>query len=226
MRYSHERHERRQPKSAEPARWPTCAPHLWSVFRAYLERRGLSPALAEENGWYPSTGAGDSWPRVVIPAVRRDGVVYWQARAMDDAAAQQKGAVNFRRYQSPNISRGDALVVVHPFPTVARIPRLCAVVEGPMDALAAAECGVCGVALMGNSPSEEVIDHLRVIIKGFQKAVVVSDLDAVTEAVQVCVAIVPYCRAAVSTAYPHKDLASMPPAQRLTFFDELAEFLR
>ena len=115
----------------------------------YLESRCLSFNLAVENGWYPSTVAGDIWGRIVIPATSKiPGNYYWQARAI------QKGIEP--RYQSPCASRGDAIVVVWPGQRVTRRQVGC-VVEGPMDALAAAGVGCVGIALMGVMPPEAAL---------------------------------------------------------------------
>lgn len=111
---------------------------------SYLEKRQLDPYLAEWNGWYP---ANMEVLRIVIPCVNSTNTVYYQARRMDDS--------DQLRYDSPMAPRGDSIVVVHP----KKLDKSRAViVEGAMDALAAAMHGFLGIAVMGNNPANEAID--------------------------------------------------------------------
>lgn len=132
----------------------------------YLQNRGLSSELALENGWYVSHKAGDGCVRVVIPCTHSNGRVYWQARAVDPGVA--------KRYQSPPYSAEGAFVLVWP----EAKPVGVVLVEGPMDALAAAECGFAGVAMMGNRPGNNLLLNVRAQFPG-QAMTVVPDLDAI-----------------------------------------------
>ena len=166
-------HERRQPKEATyNTFFPLRSPHPGdaSLVEQYLTGRGLSPYLATANGWYPSISV-DQYLRVVIPAqTSRLGHAYWQARALNPSARV--------RYQSPPGSRGSAVVMVKPFGK--RATPMAVIVEGPMDALAAAGEGYYGFALMGNTPPPEVLDHVIALCaaRGIVGAVVVPDHDS------------------------------------------------
>jgi len=176
---------------------------LSGEMRRYLEGRGLDYFLAAKNMWYPSTDAGDASPRIVMPGTSHIyGNVYWQARAMDD---------NPKRYQSPYAPRGDAVIVV--WPRNKRISR-SVVVEGPMDALAAAELGALGVALMGATPPDESLLLTATLVRG-TICIVVADCDAVEAATRFYTFLLDAkvdTRMAVPA--PYKDLAEMPSAER------------
>ena len=165
--YDHDRDEhrdRREWLSGKPAkpysdRLPEMDPSLWPDFDRYLSLRNLSPGIARANFWYPSRSAGDFAPRLVIPSTSATSTnKFWQARSMDGALP---------RYQSPHGCRsGDAIIVVWPGNPGSIGYRASAVVEGPMDALAAAEAGIIGVALMGASPPPERIDLTASLVHG------------------------------------------------------------
>ena len=133
---------------------------------SYLSERGLDHSLAIENGWYPSTQAGDSHARIVIPCTHSNGRVYWQARALDAGVE--------KRYQSPPYSAEGAFVLVWPKDPVKGV----VLVEGPMDALAAAECGYAGVAAMGNRPGANLLQNVLAQFPG-KTITVVPDTDAI-----------------------------------------------
>jgi hypothetical protein len=198
--YEHERVERRQQKVLPPARavMPPEAIEYRSVMTEYLTKRGLSAALARLNGWYPSDRAGDGEPRIVIPAVNRAGRVFWQARAMGDA---------LKRYQSPAAPRLDSLILVWPHGT----PSAVVAVEGPMDALAAAEWDALGVALMGMAPPAEALSHLAVLLPDLP-VIVLADADALPAAVRTFARLAEWGRIGrlVSPPAPYKDLAEVP----------------
>lgn len=204
MEYAHERGERRQGSTpTKPVVLPPLSTAHWAHMRAYLRKRGLSPPLAESNGWYPTVDRHTT-PRIVIPAQSLLNTwPYYQARAMDN---------NPKRYDSPRAPRGDAMVVC--YPECSDID--CVVlVEGPMDALAAAECGYVGIALMGNTPSDSVIDHIREIVKTYSRVVVLSDIDATHEAIEIAHRLWTSGRGAIfRPIYGHKDLAEVPLEKR------------
>ncbi len=169
----------------------------------YLEARGLCFRLARRNWWYGSYCAGDRAPRIVIPATSKiPGNVYWQARAMDD---------NPKRYMSPLAPRGDAVVAVWPFNK--EIVR-SVVVEGPMDALAAAETGCLGVALMGATPSQDALNLTATLVCGTICSVV-ADMDAQEPAVGFARHLwTEGISASIVLPSPYKDLAEMPLEER------------
>jgi DNA primase len=204
MEYAHERGERRQGSTpSKPVVLPPLSTAHWPQMQAYLRKRGLSPPLAEYNGWYPTVDR-NSTPRIVIPAQSLLNTwPYYQARAMDDSP---------KRYDSPRAPRGDALVVCHPQSPNSNYVVL---VEGPMDALAAAECGYLGTALMGNTPSDTVIDHIRELTRPYHGIIVLSDVDAVGEAVEVVHRLwTTGCLANFRPIKGYKDLAEVPYEKR------------
>lgn len=168
MNYNHEWQEKKQPlKPLRPVVMPEEDESLWSLQDEYLAKRGLDMDDAVANQWYPTDDNGT--PRLVIPASTMVNTwPYYQARAMSDSPV---------RYKSPSAPRGDALIVVHP----EGAPKGSVVVEGPMDALAAAGEGFVGIALMGNRPPEAVLDHLEYLLKTFQPCTILPDRDAFEE---------------------------------------------
>jgi len=120
----------------------------------YIRNRGLDSVLAFHNGWYGSNNAGDGFDRVVIPAINSKGVPYWQARYIGNVA------FNFvPRYQSPASPRTNSIIIVNPLNYSGTLQSV-GIAEGPFDALAIAELGYIGVALMGNNPPAIVWDHI------------------------------------------------------------------
>jgi hypothetical protein len=213
--YEHEREERR-PSLSRP--FCSCLPapstELWGVVYRYLEKRGLSSSLAKWNGWYPSKNTTDTEPRIVIPATSADPTnFFWQARYLgEDAPA------SIKRYTSPYAPRGDAIVVVWPHDTTP--PSRSVIVEGPMDALAAAGEGFLGIALLGNTPPEAVLDLVPKFAGLFTRTtpLLVFDEDAPKEAVSIVRRLSE--RGVVCTLrspYPYKDVASIPKEERSRF---------
>ena len=165
--YAHEAVRPRPPR-ALPERigyqLPVADASQWAAMTNYLVGRGLSHQLASANDWYPSTSAGDAFPRVVIPAHGNLTTGFWQARAMAPVEP---------RWQSPHGPRGDAVVVV--FPRAVAGPAV--VVEGPMCALAAAEMGCYAIALLGATPPYVAMAYVIERLLGFASIVVVADRD-------------------------------------------------
>lgn len=166
---------------------PRRDPAAWEAARAYLRARGLDPELARDHGWYAAQCRDGL--RLVIPTTVPG---YWQARAL---AGQEP------RYVSAAAERGPALVVVAPTTPI----RLTCVVEGPLDALAAAMAGALGIATMGTAVSREALTALRARAVG--RVVVVVDTDTAELARSVLHAL-PLAR--LVTVYPYKDLAAAP----------------
>lgn len=152
MIYQHERDEQNERPRAQSTRGLSVYPApYWGALtkmHMYLKNRGLDPDLALFNGWYPSREAGDGHLRVVIPCAPASDR-FWQARAIYSDVEP--------RYQSPHAPRGSSIVAVFPNPAPGQVGAVC---EGPMDALAAAECGLLGLALMGNEPPDACFDYI------------------------------------------------------------------
>lgn len=169
------------------------------LMERYLHQRGLDHALACRNGWYASQAAGDAGLRIVIPATASDPRNrFWQARSIDGTEP---------RYQSPHSARGDALTVVWP----REQARGSVIIEGPMDALAAAELGYVGVALLGGNPSTEVLNFARNLVQPYTPRLLIGDNDSPQFMAKLAAWFVP-CRFLLPT--PWKDLAECPRLQR------------
>lgn len=188
-----------------------------SLLPLYLEgRRGLSYALAYNNGWFLSTDAGDEHLRVVIPCTNTLGYAYWQARAIDHRIK--------KRYQSPPYASTDSIAIVWPPPELqlqrkaAGIEeRKAVIVEGAMDALAVAEFGYVGVAIMGIQPQGGVLDHIAARFRHYQLSVL---LDSAAAGEGVKLASVLASRYGIRSQFgipPGKDLAAMTRAERGAF---------
>lgn len=204
--YSHER----KPKIDKPlcAKLPERNEKFKPDMRRYLRSRGLNPGVAEGNGWYPSSSAGDGYARIVIPATGSSPQnMYWQARLIGENGDSKRDI----RWQSPNASRGDAVIVVYGGPSKGGV-----VVEGPMDALAAAGAGYVGVALMGMNPPMTVFDWVATLLRG-EKVKVVMDLDQPEAANYILVALADRgLRCSLVSPYPFKDLAEAPVNDRIS----------
>ena len=179
MQYTHEREtQQRKPVLVIPGPLPLRDEGLNGTMDAYLQSRGLDSVLAIANGWYPSRSAGDSEPRVVIPALSAfPGHWFWQARAIYGYSLTDAN-INVKRYQSPYGNRLDAVVVMAPGVSCRDKALL---VEGPMCALAGAGEGYLSVALLGNTPSDMVVRHVASLLKPFAVSYI-ADSDAVPQA--------------------------------------------
>ncbi len=202
--YEHEeRTERFKRPEPEEAMFPGCAYFLWDMMDRYLTSRDLDPDIARANGWYPTEYAGDSFARILMPAVRTDGHVFWQARALNPVLA--------KRYQSPYGARGDAVIVVRPLTK----PKAAVMVEGPMDALAVAGAGLLGISVMGNTPPDAVLSHVCSLVKDLDRLDVIADSDSV-QAWSYPVAY--FSMAGIKTKlrypYPYNDVAEMSALKR------------
>jgi hypothetical protein len=180
---------------------------------AYLRERHLDISLAASNGWYLSTQAGDQYPRIVIPAVtHKTEHVYWQARDITGNA--------FIRYQSPKGPRHEALIKVRPTDK----PLGIVVVEGPMDALAAAGAGYLGYALMGMQPNKATLMHLALLIEDNNElhTLVLLDRDSGPHAIRISTFLSSqgYYATAGQLPGPEKDLAACLPEKREKFLSK------
>lgn len=196
MAYEHERREQSNYTKPYSAEYPPARTDQWWRAEEYLKSRGLSVATAAGNGWYVSDRAGDERFRLVIPATSENPAnKFWQARDLEHGEP---------RYQSPHgVRRGDALIFVYP----AKPIKALAVVEGPMDALAAAEMGYLGVALMGTTPGAEAKVFLAKIAKKWATSgvIVVPDRDQEGSMLRVWQDL--GIAAGIGNVYPYKDLA-------------------
>lgn len=191
---------------------PVPYPQGQQLVDEYLGMRGLSAEVAKANYWYPTISANDGEFRLVIPCTSANLTNrYWQARVLNDEHITER----IKRYTSPRgVSRGDALAVVWPTRHKDKI-RGTALVEGPTDALAAAEVGLLGIAWMGTTPGEEPIMFAhRMVVEG-KPIFVVQDRGATTEAVEIWKH---FPGSFLLDPYPHKDLAAMPPDDRRELF--------
>jgi hypothetical protein len=208
MNYAHEREERARPKAPlEPVYMPLRDNSLEYGMLEYLESRALSYSVAVENGWYAAFYKGA--PRVIIPASTLVNTwPYFQGRAMDDHP---------KRYESPSAPRGDALAVVYPSGRIQGI----VILEGPMDALAAAGEGFVGVGLMGNTPGDAVLGHLESILKAFPvPCLVIPDKDALDKGAEVTSKLwTRGLKCVLKTIQGAKDLAELRPEQRKRLLD-------
>ena len=184
---------------------PPYEPRLQRSMEEYLVSRGLSPRIAEDNGWYPTMDY-QLCPRVVIPASSLvNSWPYYQARLIVEAHP------NVKRYVSPAAPRGDALAVV--FPSSCALGSI--IVEGPMDALAAAGMGYVGVALMGNKPGEDVLDHIKEIVGVYGDCFVIPDRDAFQEGAELTAKLwTRGVRCTLKSIQDAKDLAELSPERR------------
>lgn len=210
--YWHESEERKPNAHPMCTEFPAqvVSPSVEQLATDYLYARKLVPELAEENGWYVSTDAQDTYPRIVIPAVtHKAGHVYWQARDISGKA--------YIRYQSPKGPRHEALVKVSPF----HAPRGIVVVEGPMDALAAAGEGYLSYALMGMQPNQSTLLHLALLIEDTKElnTLVVLDRDSAEHALRIALFLSTqgYYAKVKHLPGPEKDLAACLPKKRNQF---------
>ena len=180
----------------------------------YLLKRNLDPVLAQDNGWFPSREAGDSFLRIVIPCVtHKTAHVYWQARNVTGKA--------YLRYQSPKGPRHEALCVIHPEQeTLGNV-----VVEGPLDALAAAGAGYTGYSLMGMKPSQATLTHLALLLttsEGHEAlhTLICLDRGEVANGIKVATFLASQSLPAAVAELPEKDLAECLPKVREKFLHQ------
>lgn len=203
MNYTHEFKEKREDaKPVRPVVMPEYEEGLESLQDEYLSKRNLDAEVAYLNDWYPTDDNGT--PRLVIPASTLTNTwPYYQSRTMVEHPV---------RYKSPAAPRGDALIVVHPEGS----PVGVVIIEGPMDALAAAGEGFIGIALMGNKPSEKVFEHLVTLLSTFQlSTTILPDRDAFSEGATLTAKLWSRgIRCQLKAIHGAKDLAELRPRQR------------
>ncbi|MGL5935298.1 MAG: hypothetical protein ACRCZI_06705 [Cetobacterium sp.] len=95
-------------------------------------------------------------------------------------------------------------------------PNGSIVVEGPMDALAAAGMGYVGIGLMGNTPNSAVLDHIEELVKIYGDCYVVPDRDAFQQGAEVTAKLwARGVRCTLKVIRGAKDLAELSQEQRL-----------
>lgn len=210
MIYNHERSESSWKTYSGPApKFPDYKEEVEDRCRSYFRSRHLNWKLAALNGWYPTRTDVE---RVVIPCNNSEGTVYYQARALD--------FITKLRYDSPVAPRGDSHVLVYPHKT---LKGSAVIVEGPMDALAAADFGYLGIAVMGNNPSAEMLD---LIVKRYGKSwvpfLIVPDKDCLTFGAGLVSQFAARGVKSRMVMLPNaKDICEMTLAQREKFFKKI-----
>ncbi len=106
---------------------------------------------------------------------------------------------------SPKYAAGDSVVVVWPMISTNRV----VLVEGPMDALAAAEHRAVGVALMGKRVRKDAFAQIAGMFRGYT-FITVPDSDGLSVAADWGLELAKHGLFAYMTLTGHKDLASTP----------------
>lgn len=190
------------------SRLPTVSQRLWPKFDTYLRERNLDADLARKNYWFPSRTV-DGYSRLVVPGTSdQPGNLYYQARLLP---GQESPGSAPRRWESPHgVSRGNSLCLVWPKVMAGQ----SVIVEGPMDALAAAGEGFIAVGLMGVTPASEVLDLTSRLLRGTICALVM-DLGAETPMAENAAYLHRRgLHAYLISPYPAKDLAAMTRLER------------
>lgn len=210
MSYSH---ERTRPKSDTfNTLWPTVATDDYANhwYREYLRQRRIDFETAYLTGVYPSNM---DCLRAVLPCVsRKEGHAYYQARAIPSHATV--------RYRSPMGARHGALFCADSVSESS--PFLC-LVEGPMDALALASCGVDSIALMGISPDEETRHHVIHRLKVNPRPVVImfdNEDEAQSKASELALYLASYGFPSRVFIPKSKDFAASSDSERRTYVKE------
>ena len=186
---------------AEP--YPSLTESQWHAMRSYLHLRGLSHAVAVRNGWYP-TSELDGKARVVIPCSNEAGVPFWQARAMFPSHL---------RYRSARGGRNRSVCVVWPRGSMEN--KKLVVVEGPMDALAAATHGQVGLATLGANFCDYAVDWVVKARNWRRDVLVIPDADVPDFGVRAMAALLEAkVKARIVLPLGSKDLASMGRSDR------------
>lgn len=153
--------------SEKPEPYPSETKRLIPAMKAYLHGRNLSYATANGNLWYPTDEVKerDPVPRIIIPAINKYQRPYWQGRAM---------LKHDLRYRSAKGGRFGSIVVVWP---MVHSKEEIVLVEGPMDALAAAGLGFLSIATMGALFASYAVKFIKKVLPLDTTVIVVPDLD-------------------------------------------------
>lgn len=203
MIYAHEQKEKTERYVGPRPGFPPVSSTLQGNMGVYLANRNLNTVLARTNGWYPSMYQG--YPRIVIPCSNSAAVPYFQARDMSGKAEL--------RYASPPAARDDSIVIVWPTDRA----KGSVILEGPMCALAAADLGYVGIALMGNQPSVATMDYVAAKVRCFQPVLIVPDVDTPQLGPEVLSGLAQRGIPSMVMIPPRKDLGDMSPKERKRF---------
>ena len=170
-----------------------------------MKSRDLDPYIAKYNGWYPTVY--DGCIRIVIPATG-DKTEFWQARAIDDKWEP--------RYDSPPNPKRETVVFIAPARIKYDLVASMVLVEGPMDALAAAGEKVLSIALMGNNPTNETLHLTNELITGIiTRVLILEDRDSPGRLAGVMAYFATEMEVRLASCpSPWKDLAAMPKEKR------------
>jgi len=156
--------------SSKPEPYPKEITRLIPAMKAYLAHRNLDYNLAKDNMWYPTDKVKELDPvvRIVIPCTNTYNRPYWQARAI---------LSHKLRYRSAKGGRFGSIVIVWPKDLFVVGDKCVVLVEGPMDALAAAMLGHLAVATMGATFSKYALKYIFKKITKAATILVIPDLD-------------------------------------------------
>jgi hypothetical protein len=202
MNYVHEKKEGRKYAGPRPT-FPSFQVEHLPVMHQYIDARKLSFQLAIDNGWYPYASDFDRELRICIPCSNSLNIPYWQGRLIFGHG---------KRYDSPSASREDSIVIVWPEDGFG--VKGSVIVEGPLDALAAAGEGYLGIGLMGNKPNEQVMDFVIESVQHFQPIIIVPDLDTPQMGIDLLHAFRAAALSASLRLPTKKDIAEMTRAER------------
>ncbi len=171
--------------SEPPEPYPEESRRLLPAMKAYLHGRRLSYTTAKGNYWYATAEIKeeDPTPRVTIPCVNPFGRPYWQGRAMLSS--------HKLRYRSAKGGRFQSIVVVWPsyvnfIEVVSKKERKpVVIIEGPMDALAAAGMGYLSISTMGALFSEYALIYLDRNVPKDIPVIIIPDVDCLDFGVSV-----------------------------------------
>lgn len=179
--YRHERVWNRTDLTRPNIPAPQADDTLTKAMRDYLQGRNLDYLSARRAGWFAAVFYG---PRIIIPCIRTDGGTWWQARLIGglgvEAAPENIKVLppgTQKRWQGCRGYRHDAVCFIHGDSSMPTI-----IVEGPMDALAAAGLGYPACAILGVDPPKVVYDHVaKLVARSYlrNKAIILPDMDRV-----------------------------------------------
>lgn len=217
--YPHERSWKPTDTTRDATPLPEPDKALQEAMRYYLESRQLSYECAVEKGsWYAAYYRG---PRIIIPCLRSDGKKpWWQGRLIDTLRnSREKLQFEMKRWDGARGYRGDAVCYIS-----ADFSRPVLIVEGPMDALAAASCGFPAIAVLGSMPPQLVFDQVvRLVETSYRKGscFIVPDADRLGDWANTQAQLGARGVYGSIQQLPggFKDLAEMPQPERQEFLD-------
>ncbi len=207
MLYTHDQKKER----VNNVKFPKCAEEeaVFRQMRRYLAKRGLDYCVAKNNGWYPCLFTdfyGSYFSAICIPCYSPSETRFFQVRYM--AHPDKK-----TRYDGPAGNRYDNVCFM--VPTKPAKKRVFLIVEGPMDALAAAGAGFYGIAMLGSTPDPQAYETVASLVYNYDYCFIIPDKDGTQFATrwQTYLAkygLYPEIRKAEYNNREYKDLADMP----------------